>query len=122
MDVSNMAVEFANVSLKMQDSVNVVNTFTDNDGTFLLRNIHKGKYKLSISYFSQELYSQDIIIIDGNIDLGVIPVDCGITLNETVVTAKPTLKRRPGSMFWIIYHFLNLQKTGLHWNFLQQFQ
>jgi len=94
-DVSDMAVEFANVSLQMQDSVNVANTFTDNNGHFLLRDIHKGRYKLSISYFSQELYSQDIVI-DGNIDLAIISVDCGITLNETVVTAKPTLKKEAG--------------------------
>ncbi len=112
-DVSDMAVEFANVSLQMQDSVNVANTFTDNNGHFLLSDIHKGRYKLRISYFSQELYSQDIVI-DGNIDLAIISVDCGITLNETVVTAKPTLKKEEGGMFWRIYLFLNLQKTGLH--------
>lgn len=94
-DEGNAAFEFATVSLKIQDSLTSASVITDSDGCFQLKNINRGKYKLSVSFFLQELYSQDVEV-DNNINLNTIVVSAGITLNETVVTAKPTIKKEAG--------------------------
>lgn len=81
-DENNAAFEFATVSLKIQDSLAVASVITDSEGCFQLNNINRGKYKLSVSFFLQELYSQDVEV-DNNINLNTIVVSAGITLNET---------------------------------------
>ena len=90
-DNQNSKVNYAGVLIVQNDSI-LQYELTDEDGIFSLDE-KQGNYKLFIQQFGNTLFSKDIVL-DRNIDLGVIIVQQALKLSEVTITARKKLIER----------------------------
>ncbi|OMQ08709.1 outer membrane beta-barrel family protein [[Flexibacter] sp. ATCC 35103] len=87
---NNSPVEYAEVTLQTSNSISLHSELTNKYGEFNINNIKGDNYELSIKYFSQNVYSQ-FIIIDNNLDLKTINLNIGISLTGVILENKKSL-------------------------------
>lgn len=91
-DQNNKPIELAEVILLSIDSTAIKNEFTDQNGLFLIEEI-KGNYILEIRQIGTILFSQKLVL-ENQLDLGIIKVESLIRLEEVVVTPTKKLMER----------------------------
>jgi len=75
----------------------VKSSITEADGTFTLEAVEKGGYKLKISFLGYADYTQEVTLVDKNIDLGVLVIEEGaVNLNTVEVKEKLPLAQQDG--------------------------
>ncbi|MCZ4318262.1 TonB-dependent receptor [Aequorivita viscosa] len=102
-------LSFVNVLVYESDSENPFKgTTTNEDGSFTLKSLPEGNYKLNFSYIGFENYQQ-AIELSSNKNLGTIVLKVNEQmLDETVITAKlPTIKKSVGKLVF------NVENTSL---------
>lgn len=93
-------LSFVNVLVyEAEAEIPLKGTTTDEDGSFILKNLSAGTYTLNFSYIGFKEFSQ-IITLSSNKDLEIVVLkENQETLEETVVTAKlPTVRKTPGKL------------------------
>ncbi|WP_196889258.1 TonB-dependent receptor [Aureivirga sp. CE67] len=88
-------MDYAEVVLKHQNTGELKNTISDFEGFFELENLKKGKYQLTIFYFSEKIHEQELLI-DSNLDLKKLQLKSEINLEAVDITSKPKLKKKLG--------------------------
>ena len=89
---TQLPLEFAEVVLNSSDSKNPLGTITNESGTFTLK-VKEGIYIIKVFYVGQELYSRQIVVNE-DINLGIITVQNTQQLEEVIVAAKKKLVER----------------------------
>lgn len=93
-DKENKPIDFAEVHLlKGNDEQLIQQSFTDETGAFILKNIVSDTYQLTVQYLGKYVYSSTLII-DKNIDLQPITIELNTSLDEIVVKAEKKLIER----------------------------
>lgn len=88
-DPLNVPVEFASVSLLMNDSVFAKQVEVDSLGSFFIE-AEKGNYRLVVKQFGRELLNREIQL-DSDLQLGKIEIDNASDLYEVTVTTRKKL-------------------------------
>lgn len=99
-DHDNSPISFVNILVFKADGDSPIKgTTTDDSGTFRLKGLDEGSYKLSFSYIGYEDH-QHHLEISSNLNLGdIVLKETSEMLDETVVTAKlPTINKTPGKL------------------------
>lgn len=86
-------IDFAEVYLLDKEDSLVQNTFTDETGAFLFKEVASGAYKLQIHYFAQLALEQQIEVPQDN-QLGILKIDNNDKLDEIVLEARAKLIER----------------------------
>lgn len=87
------SIDFAEVYLLDKEDALVQNTFTDETGAFLFKEVASGAYKLQIHYFAQLALEQQIEVPQDN-QLGILKIDNNDQLDEIVLEARAKLIER----------------------------
>lgn len=87
------SIDFAEVYLLDKEDSLVQNTFTDETGAFLFKEVASGAYKLQIHYFAQLALEQQIEVPQDN-QLGILKIDNNDQLDEIVLEARAKLIER----------------------------
>lgn len=87
------SIDFAEVYLLDKEDALVQNTFTDETGAFLFKEVASGAYKLQIHYFAQLALEQQIEVPQDN-QLGILKIDNNDKLDEIVLEARAKLIER----------------------------
>lgn len=102
-DQENNPLEYGEVHV-MKDSIHGEFSLSDNYGNFSL-NSENGKILFSIRCFGQELFSKHIVL-NGDIDLGIIQVNNVSLFDEvTIVGKKKIIERKVDRMVFNAEHF-----------------
>lgn len=91
-DENNTPVEFATIVLSDYGKQYIKGDISDSSGIFQLE-CAQGKYCLSITYFSDTLFHQEVLI-EQDIDLGKIIINQSRSLKEVSITAKKSIIRQ----------------------------
>lgn len=108
-DVSQLTLSFVNVLVYNTDAETPLKgTTSDEDGSFVIKDLEAGTYKLNFSYMGYEEMAQTIEL-SSNKNLGIIVLkENSQMLDETVVIGKlPTIKKTPGKLVF------NVENTSL---------
>ncbi|MFD2725770.1 TonB-dependent receptor domain-containing protein [Hyunsoonleella rubra] len=92
-DENKQPLEFAEITLLINQSSIVTGGITDKKGTFKF-NAKRGNYTFQVTYVGQILYTKQITVAEESINLGVISVVSSQELDEVVVEAKKKLIQR----------------------------
>lgn len=91
---TNQCIEYANVSLRTNDSTFIAGTATNGNGEFTLKDIKEGDYILCISCIGYNNSYLNIRNLRANLQLGELPLSPDNVLLEGVtVTASPVIKK-----------------------------
>ncbi|QQX77648.1 MULTISPECIES: TonB-dependent receptor domain-containing protein [Aequorivita] len=100
LDTKNAPLSFVNVLVYENEGENpLIGTTTDEDGSFVLKNLEAGTYIINFSYIGFE-DKQQTIQLSSNKNLGnLVLQENQQMLDETVVVAKlPTIRKTPGKL------------------------
>lgn len=94
-DKNNLPVEFANVIIRNTDSAIVKASITNENGEFSINNVERGTFRLSVNYFSINLYSKSFKI-EKDVNLDTIIIEKNLTLGEVRINAGMTIRKEAG--------------------------
>lgn len=86
------ALDFAELHLLQKENL-IKQTFSDEEGTFIISDIPSGEYLLNILYVGQQILQKEIHI-DKDLDLGTLFLNTNTQLGEIVVKAEKKLIER----------------------------
>ncbi len=86
-DFQNQPVDLGELQLKLQDSDQVTQTFSDSEGVFQFDQLSAGNYVIQILVMGN-LKETIKLQIDDNINLGIIAIDSQSQLSEIVIQGK----------------------------------
>lgn len=94
LDAESKTLEFVEIIVLNSDSSAIASELTELDGSFNIPNIEKGNYDIIIRSFSGILNTQ-AVLVEKDIDLGIITVNDVVVLKEVVITSqKPLIERK----------------------------
>ncbi len=99
-DAENAPLSFVNVLAYSTEPETLINgTTTDEDGSFILKDLPSGNYKITFSYIGFEDNTKTLEL-SSNKNLGIVILEEGSEmLDETVVYTKlPTIRKTPGKL------------------------
>lgn len=100
MDEDNAPLSFVNVLVYGAEAETPLKgTTTDEDGTYILKDLAAGTYILSFSYIGFEDYQQTVELSSDQSLGNLVLIENSQMLGETVVTAKlPNIRKTPGKL------------------------
>lgn len=78
----------AHVILTLESEPPIAATFTDNRGVFRFEAVPPGTYQLSVSFIGFQEIRREVIVNNQALDLGTLPLQEGVELEEIQVTEK----------------------------------
>ncbi|MEG0187284.1 MAG: hypothetical protein RR668_01345, partial [Algoriella sp.] len=105
LDSNKKPLDFVEINFLKNDSV-YYSGLTNNQGEFFFKNIN-GEFDLEMVNYNIPIFTKSIIV-DRDLDLGIIKTESSINLNETIVTSKKkTIEREVDRIIYNVENTVN---------------